>query len=524
VSAAAPPEPSLPPGIAVAWDDRAALWRGGDLAAGGSPWGLLRLTGPARTFARRLQVAGCAGLVPSTPLERALADRFVERGLAHPVPAGDGTDLRGRVVVVIPVHGRPQLLDACLASLRPSDGRDDTGPEVVVVDDASPDPAAIAAVVARHGARLLRHATNRGPGAARDTGLVATDAEVVAFLDADCVAPPGWLGRLVAHLDDPRVAIVAPRVRPRPTDASLLARHEDARSALDMGRRPELVREGATLGFLPSAALVVRRAALPAGGFDPRLRVGEDVDLVWRVVAAGWHARYDPAVTVTHEPRLAPVAWAGRRYVYGTSAAALDRRHPGRLAPWQPSGWNVVVGGLLAAGRPRLAAATAVLAAGLLTAALRRDADLPADVAGRVVAKGLVADAAALGHVLRREWWPLGWWALVRAGRGSSRAGAAATTMLAPIAWEHLRTRPRVDPLRYTLLRLVEDAAYGSGVVVSAVAGRRWRALAPRVRWPGSPRRPDGRGRRGRRAPADRAAGGPPAPTPPPGRPAPRSG
>jgi hypothetical protein len=48
----------------------------------------------------------------------------------------------------------------------------------------------------------------------------------------------------------------------------------------------------------------------------------------------------------------------------------------------------------------------------------------------------------------------------------------------------------RVDPVRYVLLRLVEDAAYGSGVIVSALRGRRPRALLPVVRLPGRRRRP----------------------------------
>jgi hypothetical protein len=57
--------------------------------------------------------------------------------------------------------------------------------------------------------------------------------------------------------------------------------------------------------------------------------------------------------------------------------------------------------------------------------------------------------------------------------------------MLVPIVWEWVTRRPRVDVARYTLLRLVEDAAYGSGVIASAVARRRLRVLLPLVRLPG---------------------------------------
>jgi mycofactocin system glycosyltransferase len=521
----------LSAGSRVVLDPRTASWRDDRLVMGGSPWRLLRLSAPARDVVRRLRAAGDAGLVVTEPTAVAVANLLVERGFAHPVAvprpgAGAG------VAVVVPAYGRPDRLAACLASLAVDthdthdthDADDDLADgagvaEVVVVDDASPDAAAIASVTAAYGARLIRHAVNRGPGAARNTGLAATSAPVVAFLDSDCTASRGWLDALVPLFDDPRVAAVAPRVRPRPDELrqSVLARHEAARSALDMGRRRELVRPGAPLGFVPSAALLVRRDALADGAFEPALRLGEDVDLVWRLAAAGWHVRYEPSVTVLHDARLRFGAWARRRYEYGTSAADLDRRHPGRLAPARPSAWNLAALALLAAGRPLGAAAVS----GAAAAALGRRLGTVSDDAGHaamwgsvggksalsgsalaavVVGKGVVADAAALGHALRREWWPLGWAALALAprSRGARPARAAALAMLAPVALEWVRERPDVDPARYVLLRLTEDAAYGSGVIASAVRGRRPGALLPVVRGPGLrgvslPRSPPGR-------------------------------
>lgn len=472
-AAATAPTRGLPAGTRVLLDPRVRT-HGSRLVTGGAPWGLVRLSAPAADFLRRLAAAGPAGLVPSDETELATADLLTARGIVHAAPRP--SDARGRVTVVIPAHDRPALLARCLAGL--------TDVDVVVVDDASSDAASIRAVAERYAnVRLLRHRTNQGPGAARNTGLTAVDTDLVAFLDSDCTVHPGWLDGLVGHFDDPRVGLVAPRVRPRPVShAPLLARHEDARSALDMGGKRELVRHGAPLGFLPSAALVVRRAALGGAGFAPQMRVGEDVDLVWRLIDAGWQARYDPAVVVHHEMRLHPLEWARRRYDYGTSAAALDVRHPGRLAPARVSGWNAAVLALALLRRPRAAAVVAGASAVMLGRHLRT-VDPPPSLAASVVAKGLVADAVALGHALRREWWPLGWAALF-AARRSRVAAAGALAMLAPLALEHARQRPDVDPLRYGALRLVEDAAYGSGVLASATRHWRPRALLPEVRWP----------------------------------------
>src|SRR5680860_244033 len=61
---------------------------------------------------------------------------------------------------------------------------------------------------------------------------------------------------------------------------------------------------------------------------------------------------------------------------------------------------------------------------------------------------------------------------------------AAAACMLGPVAYEWLRQRPDVDPLRDAGLRLVQDASHGSGVLVSAVRARSVALLRPEVRLP----------------------------------------
>jgi hypothetical protein len=193
--------------------------------------------------------------------------------------------------------------------------------------------------------------------------------------------------------------------------------------------------------------------------------------------------------------------WARRRHEYGTSAADLARRHPGRLAPARPSAWNLAVLGLLARGHLGAAAACHGVTTALLARRLSR---LPADwsLAAAIVGKGVVADAATLGHALRREWWPLGLLALGTCGR-SRTARAAALAMLAPIALEWVRERPGVDPVRYTLLRLAEDVSYGSGVTAASARGRTAAPLCPEIRFPDALRL-SGSGRQGRRASGSR--------------------
>jgi mycofactocin system glycosyltransferase len=314
----------------------------------------------------RLTDAGAATLGAPPP---ALARRLVDAGLAHPLPARvENPD----ATIVIPVRDRPAELDRCVAALAGA------GAGVVVVDDGSRDAGAIADVCRRHGARLLRRDQAGGPAAARNAAIARVETELVAFLDSDCVAPPDWIRDLAGHFDDPRVAAVAPRV---------------GDPALDMGASPADVAPGGRVAYVPSAALIVRRAAL--GGFDETLRYGEDVDLVWRLHDRGWRVRYDPRVVIRHDAtRLLT-----RRFRYGTSAAPLAQRHPGRLAPFVIAPAPAAVLVLLAVRRPRLAAVVLATQTAVLARRLHR-LGAPAKLAPALTVGALVATAkgVAWGH------------------------------------------------------------------------------------------------------------------------------
>ena len=164
---------------------------------------------------------------------------------------------------------------------------------------------------------------------------------LVAFIDSDCAADPGWITQLAAHFADPLVGAVAPRVRPM-TGRSAVGRYLDARAPIDMGGSEARVAPLTRLAYVPTAALLVRRAAAGTG-FDPDLRYGEDVDLIWRMIAAGWRVRYDPAAEVLHAE---PGRWRrvlARRFRYGRSAAPLARRHPGLVPPLVLQAWPAAV-------------------------------------------------------------------------------------------------------------------------------------------------------------------------------------
>jgi mycofactocin glycosyltransferase len=362
---------------------------------GGSPVRVLRLT---PTGERQVTNWFAGAPVPGSAAARALARRLLDAGIAHPDwPASPGSGAvpgPGDVTVVIPVRDRHAELARCLGGLLAPDNskRRDNGPihtpgvscdpaihapgpscrpQVIVVDDASADPQAIAAIAAAHGARVIHRPVNGGPGAARNSGLAAASTAFVAFLDSDCVPASGWLDRLLPHFADPAVGAVAPRIVPHEAGTSWLARYEGASSTLDMGARPSIVRPGARVSYVPGAALVVR--AVAAGdGFAGGLFVGEDVDFIWRMSAAGWRVRYEPAAVMGHDHRIRFRAWFSRRTDYGTSAAVLERLHPGSVRPLYASWWTVGAWAAALSGRPVTATALTAAATALLARRLSR--------------------------------------------------------------------------------------------------------------------------------------------------------
>ena len=486
--------PPLPAGFGIELD-RWTKQLTPELWFGGSPVRVARLTPAGQAAWRKLKPGGV-----SSRATGALARYLTDTGLAHPVPPAPAA---ARVVtMIVPVRDRADLLGHCLAGL----GADH---RVVVVDDASRDPGAIARVAARHGARLIRREVNGGPAAARNTGLAQTSGDLVAFVDSDCEPSSEWITRLSAHFADPLVAVAAPRItgRAAPTTAG---RYTEANSALDLGDRPGRVMPGSAISYVPTAALLARREALleVAGDgpvFDESMRVGEDVDLIWRLHEAGWRIRYDPSVQVPHhEPGSWPELLA-RRYRYGTSAAPLARRHPGAVVHLALQPWPAATVGALLARRPLTAAAA--FSAGLATTAhWLRQADVPTAgltkatvtatrqtwlglgrYATQFAAPLLIAAIAAPGRAGpragARRWLAGGGFPRPQSGQGWGRRAAIASLLLGPPLTAWAEGRRTLDPARFTLGRIADDIAYGFGVWSGCVTTRTLAPLAPVIAW-----------------------------------------
>ena len=212
------------------------------------------------------------------------------------------------LVIAVPARDEEPTLAACLRSLGRARERVAVPSTVVVVLDSCTDGSAdvlrrftdVIAAERTHGNVGL----SRADAVAIGLGSVPTPPEQtwLAFTDADSTVAPGWLGEhlAAARTADAYVGAVVPRL-----------------GDLDAPRRRAWRRShgpGATIGHVHGANLGVRASAYAAvGGFRP-LAVGEDVDLVERLRAAGHVVAADDAHPVRTSSRLvgrAPDGYAG---------------------------------------------------------------------------------------------------------------------------------------------------------------------------------------------------------------------
>ena len=215
-------------------------------------------------------------------------------------------------------------------------------------------------------------------------------------------------------------------------------------------------------------------------GFDERMRVGEDVDLVWRLLGSGWRVRYEPTATVRHQHRTRAGEWLRRKAFYGTSAAALAARHDGAVSPIVLTPWTTVLSvALLARRRWSLPVALGVAGVATMTTASKLErSDRPWRTAAALTLEGAVATCWQTGAALTRHYWPLAALACLVSAR------ARRAVLLAAVAdglADHRRTTPRLDPVRYAAARRLDDLGYGAGVWWGAARARSPRALLPRL-------------------------------------------
>ncbi|WP_439149187.1 glycosyltransferase family 2 protein [Sulfitobacter sp.] len=199
-----------------------------------------------------------------------------------------------RISVVIPHLNQPDQLRRCLASLRAGRRPPD---EVIVVDNGSvrlPET-----VCAEFEPVILLHQPLAGPGLARNLGIAQARGDVLAFIDADCIADPDWLWVAERQMRDKTVQIIGGNVRIAYDDPNRLTALEAYESVFAYRMDRYIAREG----FTGTGNLVMRSSVFEKVGVFRGLEVAEDREWGQRATGMGYVISYVPDLIVFHPAR-----------------------------------------------------------------------------------------------------------------------------------------------------------------------------------------------------------------------------
>ena len=200
------------------------------------------------------------------------------------------------VSVIIPCYNQGRFLGEAIDSVLAQSYRNF---EIILVDDGSTDTTV--EVARRYGAKVLSTGGRKGPAKARNQGAREAKGDVVFFIDADICLHHNTLSR-VAHgfATDPGVDAIIGSYDDSPEQQDVLSMYRNLmhRYVHQQGRA-----EAST--FWSGCGAIRRSVFLQHGGFDESYRrpAIEDIELGYRLVAAGHRIQLDRSLEVKHLKR-----------------------------------------------------------------------------------------------------------------------------------------------------------------------------------------------------------------------------
>jgi glycosyltransferase involved in cell wall biosynthesis len=200
-----------------------------------------------------------------------------------------------RLTIVVPFHKGLPLLERALSALVPLR----PGDELLVAADGAVDDCQ--AVAAAHGARVIEIEGPRGPAVARNVAAASARGDVLVFVDADVVASTEAVERVARiFASDPELGALFGAYDEDPGAPGFVSQYKNLAHSFIHQQSA-----GAAQTFWAGFGAVRRDAYQAVGGFDERFERPsiEDIDLGYRLTAAGYRIRLDPSLAVCHLKR-----------------------------------------------------------------------------------------------------------------------------------------------------------------------------------------------------------------------------
>lgn len=234
-----------------------------------------------------------------------------------------------KVSIVLPTYNRLGQLKRTIAALERQCYAYEKF-EVVVVSDGSTDGTDEYLRSLKTPLCLLPvFQANCGPAIARNTGVKHARGELILFIDDDIVADPGLIAehvRLHQH-KGPDVVVLGPMLIPSDSkllpwvhwEQEMLVKQYDDMLA---GRWEPTARQ-----FYTGNASIARQHIIEVGGFNPKFRRAEDVELAYRLARKGLQFVFAPRAVSYHYAERSFRSWLVTPYAYGRNDVIFTRDH-----------------------------------------------------------------------------------------------------------------------------------------------------------------------------------------------------
>lgn len=240
--------------------------------------------------------------------------------------------------IIIPVFNRPQEIDALLESLTKQTFTDDF--EVLVIEDGSTLKAD--AIVSKYEGLLnvkYHFKENTGAGASRNFGMELATGNYFIIFDSDCIIPPHYLAAVDCALDE------------NYTDS-----YGGADAAHDTFTTVQKAINYSMTSFLTTGGIrgsknsidrfqprsfnfgISRLAYRITGGFS-NMKIGEDIDLTFRLWEHNFHTQFIEDAFVYHKRRSTLKQFFRQTFLFGKTRPLLNRKYPdtAKITYWFPT-------------------------------------------------------------------------------------------------------------------------------------------------------------------------------------------
>jgi GT2 family glycosyltransferase len=260
-----------------------------------------------------IECPSCGACLMSPRLVCPICESEVEqvvRSVFPPLnPMNDNPQGEGAVVVsvLVPTYNAAATIRATLSSVMAQDFSEPY--EVIVVDSSSDGTSAIISKEFPQ-VHLIRRNEQTDPGTARNLGISRARGEIIAYIDADCTASPGWLSRMVSAHRAGHLVVGGAVENGNPESLVAWAGYlGEFREFLPVGKA-RLVSHVATCNISYERSIFIQYGVFPTS-FYPQ----EDLLYHWRLAQQGVSIWFDPDIRVahTHRAKWAPYVRHQRR-------------------------------------------------------------------------------------------------------------------------------------------------------------------------------------------------------------------